>query len=58
MPFRADSRTAARFYDEETDMNYDEGMSSINNVRAAKMENNVGTDGDENKRKRRLPDIF
>ncbi len=50
MPFRADSRTAARFYD-ENDMKYDEGMSNISNVRAAKGENNVGTDGDENKQK-------
>ena len=46
MPFRADSRTAARFLD-ETDMNCDEGMSNTNNVLAAKVESNVGTDDDE-----------
>ena len=55
MPFRADSRTAARFYDEETDMIYDEGMSNINNVCAAREENNVGTGSNEKRTKMKTP---
>ncbi len=40
---------------EETDMNYDEGMSKINNVRAAKVESNMGTDDDEKQAKKKTP---